>query len=302
MNFNENIKIEKYSGSANRRFNEMEKRLTEIEGGFQSRMNGKTNGKLIGSLVGTILWFALFVILSLIFRAEVNPLVLVITVIVLLALIAFMLIDNITSFSYYGNIASYQSAVTKLKDRVAAGKSAIKSNNAAFMASRKNGWNHQLNPASSIPDEAISIESTMANMESLKKGFINTAKNVMFFAAAVMITVAGCTALFPLGEDIICGISSQNFDDGTLLIMNIVAMVIVGVGEIILAKLVWSKTNCTVNNITLFILLAAPLAYLALVALVTGLVVLVIAIVKIAVYIIGIVIVGAIVFGCLCGG
>ena len=42
MTFSENISLQNYVDSANQKFNESEHTLSEIEGSFQTRMNGKT--------------------------------------------------------------------------------------------------------------------------------------------------------------------------------------------------------------------------------------------------------------------
>ena len=60
MAFSENVSLQKYVDSANQKFNESESRLSEIEGSFQTRMNGKTTGSLIGSMFGTACWLVAF--------------------------------------------------------------------------------------------------------------------------------------------------------------------------------------------------------------------------------------------------
>lgn len=142
----------------------------------------------------------------------------------------------------------------------------------------------------------------MTSMESLKTGFLNGAKNVFYYAAVVMITIAGCVALFPTGGEIMTGISGESLSGDTITTLNVIALIIVGVGEVILAKLVWSKTDCVVTNTTLFIMALGPVAFLALIAVATLLVMLVIGLVSIVLAILGVVAVGAIAIGCLCGG
>lgn len=301
MNFNESITLNTYSDNANKQFNEMQGRLSTIESSFQTRMDGKTTGGLVGSFIGTLAWLAAFIVCAIMVGKLVNGTLLAIAMIAVLGLVAFMLIDNIMNFSYYGKIATYRNSVSQLQNRVSIGKSSIKSNHDAFMGSKAKGWNYLLNAAPSIPEEATSIEATMSNMESLKKGFINGAKNVFFYAAVVMITIAGCVALFPTGSEIITGISGESMSSDTLMTLNIIALLIVGVGEVILAKLVWSKTDCTVTNTTLFIMTLGPIAYLALVAIATLLVMLVIGLVAIVLAIAGAALAIAIVCACISG-
>lgn len=302
MSFKDSITLNTYSDNANKQFNEMKSRLSEIENSFQTRMNGKTTGGLVGSLVGTIAWLAVFVIAAIMVRGVVDSTLLLVAFLIALALIVFMLIDNIMDFSYYGKIASYKSAVSQLQNRVSVGQSSIKANHDAFMGAKVRGWNYLLNAAPSIPNEATSIERTMTGMESLKKGFVSKAKNFFFFATVIAVTVIGSVALFPVGGNIIEGIIDESIASDTLMALNVIAMILVGVGEIILAKLLWSKTDCNVTGTTLFVIALAPIAYLALVAVATIIVKLVIWAVSIVLAILAVVVVGAVVFACTSGG
>lgn len=298
MNFNDKITLNAYSESANKQFDEVSSRLSKIESSFQSRMNGKTIGGIVGSIVGTLAWLAVYITCAVFAKPMVNGTLLTITMIVALGLIAFMLIDNILNYLYYGKISNYKNSISQLQNRVSVGKNSIKSNYDAFMASKAKGWNFILNSASSIPDEATSIESTMANMESLKSGFLNGAKNAFYYVAVVMITVAGCMALFPTGGEIMTGISGESISSDTIMVLNVIAMILVCVGVVILAKLLWSKTDCTVTNVTLFITLLGPVAFLALIAIATLIVLLVVGIVSVLLAILAVVAVVA----CICAG
>ena len=302
MNFNNSITLKRYADDAGKRFEEMQNRLSKIENSFQSRMNGKSMGGMIGSFIGTLLWVAAFIGGAILAREFVNNILLTVGLVVVMALMVFMFIDHFINFSYYGKISTYKNAISRLQSRVGVGRSSIKANHDAFVGAKAKGWEHMLEAASSIPGEATSIEGTMSGMESLKSGFINGAKNVFYYAAIIAITVVGCVALFPASEGIIQGISDGAVSGDVANILNIIATVIVLIGEIILARLVWSKTDCSVNNVTLLIIPLGPVALLALVAIVALVVILVIAIVQIVLYVLGIVIVGVIAFSCLCGG
>lgn len=302
MDFNNSITLDTYSNQANKQFGDMQSRLTEIENSFQTRMNGKTTGGLVGSLIGTIVWLVAFVACAVFVRDMVDNTLLIIATAIAGGLILFMIIDNIMDFSYYGKIASYKNSVSQLQNRVTIGKNAIKSNHDAFMASRSKGWSYLLNAAPSIPEEASSVEATMTSMESLKKGFISSAKNFFFYATVVAITIVGCVALFPTGSSIITGISGESFSSDTLMTFNVIALIITGIGEVILAKLVWSKTDCNVTNTTLFIAALGPIAFLALIAAVTLIVMLVVAVVSFVLAILAVVAVGACVFAATSGG
>lgn len=293
MNLNDTIILNRYSDSANNQFNELKDRLEKTESSFQTRMNGKTTGGLAGSLVITLVWLAVFVFAALEVRGSVNGTLLLVSCICAAALIVFMIIDIIMDYSYYGKIASYKNAVSQLRDRVTVGQNAIKANYNDFLRSRAKGWNYSLKAASSIPDEAAAIEASINSMESLKKGFVYKAKTVSFFATVIAVSVVGSITLFPIGANIIMGITKQAVPDNTLRILNMIAMVLVCVGEIILAKFFWSFTNCNVTGVTPFAIALAPAAYLVLVFLATLVVMLVIWAVSILLVVLGIVVMGA---------
>lgn len=85
-------------------------------------------------------------------------------------------------------------------------------------------------------------------------------------------------------------------------ILFVIGLLITVVGEIILAKMVWSKTDCSVTNTTLFIAAVGPVMFLALVVVATLLVMLVVLAVSILIAIAGVILAGACVCGAISGG
>lgn len=302
MTFSENISLQKYADSANQKFNESESRLSQIEGSFQTRMNGKTTGSLVGAMFGTVCWLVAFCVFFWYIRGYVDNTIGLICFGISLALVASLIIDEIISFSYYGKISSYKNNITQLKNRVSVGRSSIKSNQDTFMKSRANGWRHPLSVGTSIPEEAASIESTINGMESLKGGFINGLKNFLFFTFAIAITAVGSWALFGTAGEIMTGISGEDIGGDTIMTLCVIGLLITVVGEIILAKMVWGKTDCSVTNTTLFIAAVGPVMFLALVLVATLLVMLVMWAIAIVIAIGAVVIAGACVCGSISGG
>lgn len=302
MTFSENISLQKYADSANQKFNESESRLSQIEGSFQTRMNGKTTGSLVGAMFGTVCWLVAFCVFFWYIRGYVDNTISLICFGISLALVASLIIDEIISFSYYGKISSYKNNITQLKNRVSVGRSSIKSNQDTFMKSRANGWRHPLSVGTSIPEEAASIESTINGMESLKGGFINGLKNFLFFTFAIAITAVGSWALFGTAGEIMTGISGEDIGGDTIMTLCVIGLLITVVGEIILAKMVWGKTDCSVTNTTLFIAAVGPVMFLALVLVATLLVMLVMWAIAIVIAIGAVVIAGACVCGSISGG
>ena len=302
MNFSENISLQKYAENANHKFNETESRLSQIEGSFQTRMDGKTTGGLICSMFGTFCWLVAICVSFWFIRKYVNSTICLICFVISIALVISLFLGEIIDLSYYGKISSYKNNITRLKNRINIGKSSIKSNQDAFMKSCADGWFHPISVGTSIPEEATHIESTINSMESLKGGFISGLKNFLFFTFAIAITAIGSWALFGTAEKIMNGISGKSIDYSTINTLCIIGLLITMVGEIILAKIVWSKTDCSVTNTTLFIAAVGPLLFLALITIATLLVMLVVLAVGIIIAVVGVVIAGACIFGSISGG
>lgn len=301
MTCSENVSLQKYADAANRQFNESETRLSEIESSFQTRMNGNTTGSLIGSILGTACWLAAFCYFFWYIRYYIGSTVSIICFCITLALILSMFADEIISFSYYGKISSYNNNIVQLKNRVNMGKSSISSNQASFMSSRTKGWHYPLSVGSSIPEEAASIESTINGMESLKGGFINGLKNFLFFTFCIALTAAGAWAAFGIAANIMTGFDNS-IGGETIRTLCIIGLIITVIGEIILAKIVWSKTNCSVTNTTLLIAAAGPLMFLALILVASLVVKIVVWAVGVLLTILAVVFGGALLFGSMSGG
>ena len=302
MNLEDNLTLDRYENSARGQFADIQSTLKRMRDRYHTKMEGRTSGGMIGSLIGTFVWLAVFIIGAVILRGMVNQAILVLCMVILLALFAFMIIDTVMDFSYYGRIAAYDAEVSDMERTVQNGLNSIGDKQREFKNAIKKGWNYFLSPVGSIPDRAETIDSTVSGMETLKKGFVHGAKNVLYFASAVAVAIVGCTALFPLCGRCIEQIIEESIGDSTLLVLNIIALVLIVIGEIILAKIVWSNTDCSVTNVTVFALLASPIAFIILVAAVSLIVKLVIWLVSILLAVLAVVAVIATVYGMLCGG
>ena len=290
------------SENADKRFSETEKRLSTMAGSFRRRMDGKTIGRLIGAIIGTLLWIAAFVVFYIYTSNMMISIIFQVSAPVVGALMLSLLIDTIIDISYYGRISSYGNSVTDLRNRITRGAGSINTDYDKFLNAKNKGWDMPLKVGSSIPDEAISIENAVVGMEKLKKGFINGLKNVLFFTAVIMVTIAGCDVLFEVGKGILDAVSGGEISDKLSDILCNIAVIISCIAEIILARLVWSATDCRVNGVTLLILPAGPIASILLIGIFALVALLAILIFQIIAQVLGIVLVGAIVVGCLSGG
>lgn len=282
MNYEKNITLRSYSDSARKQFSDAQNRLSEIEEGIQLRMDGKTRWKVAGSLFVTIMWLAAYIGAYIVAKELVDNRILLAVFCIVLGLMGFMIMDTVMDFAYYGKISSYKGTIHHLRNRVDVGKDAIEKNQDALLKSRAKGWNYVLRADSSIFDETESVQTEMANMESLQKGTINGAKNILFYTVIVAITVIGCIALFPMGNKIIQMWPGDALSSETLRIIDDVALLIAVLIEVPISVWIWGRTDCRVTNITLLATLAGPVIFLVLVGVGTLLVSILIIIVQLA--------------------
>lgn len=290
MNSKTKAVFDEYSKNANKHFIDLKNYLSRMEGNFTTKMDGQNTGKMAGSFLGTLFWLVAVIIGAVVVGGKVHTAVLVIGLLIALALIAFMLVDNIMDASYYGKISSYKSTLSQLQNRAEVGHNAIGANTEQFLKSEAQGWNYILNPAPSIPENAYSLEKTVSSMESMKKGFINGAKNVSFFATAVVVSIVSGLAMIPAVRGILEGLFDSSSDE-LVTVVTFIGIALTITGEILLAKFLWSKTDCKVSFITPFAFLAAPIGFIALV----GLGSLLTWLLKWAIYVIGILLIIAVI-------
>lgn len=272
MNFDKSIKIDRYTKEANQRFDETQRRLSAIEDSFYTRADGKTVGGMVGSMIGTVVWLAVLIAGAYFVRDMVDRRLLWITAVTAGLLLLSMFIDHVMDFFYYGKIVSNQKIIAAMQSMVQNGKSLIGSNRDAFMAAGASGWNYRLNVMPSIPGAATAMEIAMSRMKTVQKESVNISKNFLFYATVVAITVVGGITFFPFGRLIVAWARStiggaESFSADTVTIFSAGVLVVAGILEILLAKYVWSRTDCNVTNATLFIALLGPILFLAMLAL-----------------------------------
>lgn len=265
MNFNENDPLKKYADEANQKFAEAETRMDQIERTMDTRMNGKSKTGIVVSMIGTICWAVAICIFFGFIRGNVNNTFHTICLVISLVFLGLMFIDEATSYSYYGKISNYRDDISRLRHRISQSKSSITADQETFMKSGSNEWNHPLSAGTSIPQEIASIEDDINSMKPLNGGLIHDLKNFLFFVFAVAFTIVGSMGLFDIAGEIITSILMEfaDIDFDSELVASVICLAITVVGEIILAKLVWSKTGCSVTNVTLFIAAAGPILFMA---------------------------------------
>ncbi|MBP3381830.1 MAG: hypothetical protein J6L00_04195 [Clostridia bacterium] len=292
-----------YAVAARKRLDSENNSLDTIRRGFVSRMEGRTVPKIVAALVGILVWAAAYangylytkehLLLSRMFDTEIETIILQVAICLMLVLFLCMLLDDISSLLYFGRIAKGKQTLAALKRRIDNSKNDIAQNDKMFLEAEKNGWNFPLKIAPSIPKEAGEVGMSVSNVRKLKTGFFRKAKNILFFAATVIVSGAFCIAMADHAQDLYLRWGNGEYSEA-VTIVSYVVMGLVCVGEIILAKLVWSATDCTVTPVTLLILLAAPVAFVLLTAVAQFVIIGVVAIVSLAIAIAGVV------FGVMC--
>ena len=108
--------------------------------------------------------------------------------------------------------------------------------------------------------------------------------------------------MFGTADEIVSSIIGDPLDNETMKMLCFIGLLIVEVGEIILAKMLWSYTDCTVTNTTLWIVPLGPVLFLLLAVVVSLIVMLVILVASIVIAIGAICLICAVMFGITSGG
>ena len=264
MYLDQNIKINSMADAARKTFDTTDKRLEEIESNFHSKMRGRTMGGVIGSFFGTALWLVVFGFIAINCQAYVDNTLLMVTVGVIALFMLVMFIDDAMNFKFFGKVSSYGSNVSQLRARVRVGRDSISQNKETFMNSSGKGWDYSLEIGESIPDEATAIEGTLSSMDSLKTGFLSNAKLWLLYASVIMVTIVGSMMLFSAASSFIYGLFEGDVSNDLLNAVCWIGLIIACIGACILTKLIWSKCDCNVNNLTIFSIAIGPVIFIAL--------------------------------------
>lgn len=305
--FSDNIYLKDMAGEAHQSYTEMQTRLSQIDNRIQAQSKGRTRGGLGGAFVGTFFWLAVYVVLAHYAKdriawtyeySEYAPLLLLVPFACCVLLCVVMLIDAGKNAKYFGAILKYQTGVHQLTHRIDSGKKDMKSETKSFFDSSKRGWDVPLNAGAPIPEEALRIDRGLSAMESFHNGATHKAKNVLYFLVAILNTVAGA---FALGLIVVSLVDNTGFGKGSVPIF-IIALALACIIEIVLARVVWGKTDCSVKNATLIMTIIGPLLFLALAALIVLIVVIAAAVLKVIMTIIAVIVVVACLLCCTSGG
>lgn len=276
MKFSDHITLSDYSQSARNAMNGWSERLDQTEKQIAVRMGDKTVGAIIGAMVGTIAWTVICVLFVNSFNSGDMGLLKTFGLIGIFLLAGVLLVDAIISINYYGKLQRYKNKISGLKSQLTIGRNSIGVHQDKLLASKENGWKFSFQIGKSISVEAITMESKIAGMETLKKETLPTIENVLYFIDAVLITIVFSIPLFESALELMNGILSafagpEQTTEGAAAYMWLGVLVACCV-EILLAKIVWGKFDCSVNFLSVLTLLAGPILFLVTIILGTALV------------------------------
>ena len=287
--------LSKMQNDAQGRLSGAGEKVVKLEDSLKQRMGKKTRGTLIGGIIVTLLWTVLYIIVYAFCREfALHAIFSLLAIASSVLLVLFVLIGSFVELSYYGTILSAQSKLAKLRGRVESAKRNLHGNYNNYMQRERSGWEMPLQAGQPVEEEVRQLEKQLSGLESVRSGFVNGVKNALYYIATVAWTVMGSGFVFELVYPLV----ESDVEEKTARIICYIAIALACVGAVLVAKLIWGKTDCSVKNITLLGTLNGPVIFAAL-ALVAILVVLAVQLIIAAA---GVIIAAVIAISCCCGG
>lgn len=309
------ISFQKYIDFARNEFNSTKSTLSDIERDFQNRMNGESIGKMIGAMFCTIIWIAIFNVAYWLFHnidevknlitISLQNIVLSCCFCIAIVLLMFMFIDELMLFFHYEKFSSYTDLIKQINHRVNSSEMSLASESDKLLDAKSKDYNVPIDLGLSVSEESSLIKECVNGIDSIKRGKIEIIKNILFFTLVVLLTGFSLWIMLEPSVQVLSEVWDDDISVSLLRTFCIIAMIIVGIGEIILSVVVWNATDCSVKNLTLLILFAGPVLF-ALLALAICLIVVVV--MFLAVIIVGLlygaagIAVIALAICCCCGG
>ena len=297
MTFDNSFTLLNMREEAQKQFTQAGERINDIENTLTERLGGKTKNGIIGTIAVSLLWgatymFAFPYVQGSMLEGMFNVFPVAITYLpkiglaLSLALVAAIVIGQLLQLKYYGVIFKVQAQLAMMKRRIDMGSIAFEDNTRWFMECRRNQWEQPLQPGSSIIDETRWINAQLSGLESINSGLIHKLKNVLYYLVCIIWTFAGSCGLFDWACELLY---SADLSYSTSSVISKIAIVVACFVELLVAKSVWGKTDCSVGNLTMIATLLGPVVF-ALLSLLVFLVIIVVQIViAIAAVVIGIV-------------
>lgn len=309
------ISLQKYIDSARQEFNSTKITLSGIERDFQYRMNGESIVKLIGAMFCTIIWIAVFNVVYWVFHNidEVKNLITTSSQDILLSwcfglaitLLFVTFINELILFIHYEKFSAYTDLIKEINHRVNSSEVSLAAESGKLLDAKSTDYNMPIVLETSISEEASLIRRNVNSINAVKNGGLEIIKNIIFFTLVVLLTGFSLWIMLEPSVQVLSEVWDDDISVSLLRTFCIIAMIIVGIGEIKLSVVVWNATDCSVKNLTLLILFAGPVLF-ALLALAICLIVVVVMFLAVIIIgllkIIGVIAIAALAICCCCGG
>lgn len=309
------ISFQKYIDSARNEFNSTKSTLSDIERDFQNRMNGESIGKMIGAMFCTIIWIAIFNVAYWLFHnidevknlitISLQNIVLSCCFCIAIVLLMFMFIDELMLFFHYEKFSSYTDLIKQINHRVNSSEMSLASESDKLLDAKSKDYNVPIDLGLSVSEESSLIKECVNGIDSIKRGKIEIIKNILFFTLVVLLTGFSLWIMLEPSVQVLSEVWDEDISVSLLRTFCIIAMIIVGIGEIILSVVVWNATDCSVKNLTLLILLAGPVLFILFAIVICLLVFIVMLLGTIIIgllQVVGYIAIAALVLCCCCGG
>lgn len=271
MTFDNSFILSRMADDARGQYTAAKNRIAKIDDLLDQQMGGKSLSRIRSGFAVTLFWLAAYGILCFVLDTmEVDPFPLIGMALSAL-LVVLMLLDQGTQIKYYGSISRIRSRLSHMHARIEADERDLSTDLRDFLASRSSGWQLALTPGESIPDALDDVEQQIGGIAALQTGPLQKAKLIFYHLTGLAWTAAGCFALEGLFYSFLGGDLSME----TMHVIFLIGMLLTGGAQFLVARYLWTQTNCAVTNLTLFATLAGPVIF-CLLTLLVGLVVAVI--------------------------
>ena len=272
MNIESNIKLVRYADGADSGFSAAKKRIEGIEEQVTRQLGGRTNGSLSRAVLSPIIYSSVLLTLFIIgFKYMLNWLA-ALALVVSLAFAVVMFVDAMSKKTYYSSVFRYMSKMTALKNDIAASERSVSKTGPLLLAQESKGWEYQLPMKPSILDGLGQTTDQLGKLRTAERGGLKKLQMALYYASAILNTLAGATALLkPAGEFIDRIFAEHSLSDSLINGLTLLGVALVVVGVIILARLIWA-VRLRVTGPAMLFTLTGPAIYFIFMLLMTLLV------------------------------
>lgn len=236
------------------------KRLRLIDAALTQHLDGHSRFRLLGAMAASLGWAVVFLLAYVCLNGHMPGLCRLALLGVSLLLVLSVMAGELVELKYYGAIFRAQKQLAEMRRRVEKAQNTLPTQLQAYLERRDAQWELPLDAGEPINQRASQVAEQLSGMERMDGGFLPAVKTVLYYAACAAWTVGGAYVMFSFAaaSQLMEGISS-----GPLTVMMVAGMVIACIFEVLLARMIWAKTNCEVGNLTLLALAVGPVIFAA---------------------------------------